>query len=590
MSESEYRRQVDSRSRQMLEAMRDRGACNSMWTAHALLDGGGDAGEVSAIVERGLNEESGPFQIFSALMLLVRWEDRLEPAAVDRIRQLMTSDLLMRGNTENHWLMYYVGSLLGAERWADEELLWNGLPPEVLRDEASRWILGMIARTAVNGHYEYDSTGYIAEHCAPYIALADHAGDPHMRHQAEQMLALLVADMALEYFHGAWAGGHSREGYRENTKTHIGPVQGLHYLYFGDEDFDPDRHCQGYVTPALTARYRPPAVLAALALDRREPRVVKKTKAPRSIYRHVDRTAVPVRKYTYLTPSFALGSTQVGLPGAPAAPIDLVSWDLSWLAPDQEGTVVCNHPYRGAGRFSAFLPGLPHAIGRSISSDKPYLQYPDRLFGASPYERMMQHEGAILLLYSIPADDDSPYLNIFLPKSLDWCERDGWILADVGEFHLGLRPLGPYRWLEIREGSNANIMVRKGNLIDGWLLRVDSLQPGLVLEAVEADEAGGFDAYCRRRSSLHLDLNGWPGEGRIAVHSFRKTRLEMHYDGPHLIDGKAVDYEAYPLYEAPGVEAALGTGRMCFEHGDDRLELDFGADRQTPQLPMRVIG
>ena len=118
MSESEYRRQVDARSRQMLEAMRDRGACNSMWTVHALLEGGGDAGEVSAIVERGLNEESGPFQIFSALMLLVRWEDRLEPAAVDRIRQLMTSDLPVRGNTENHWLMYYVGSLLGAERWA----------------------------------------------------------------------------------------------------------------------------------------------------------------------------------------------------------------------------------------------------------------------------------------------------------------------------------------------------------------------------------------------------------------------------------------------------------------------------------------
>ena len=39
MSESEYRRQVDARARQMLEAMRDRGACNSMWTAHALLDG-----------------------------------------------------------------------------------------------------------------------------------------------------------------------------------------------------------------------------------------------------------------------------------------------------------------------------------------------------------------------------------------------------------------------------------------------------------------------------------------------------------------------------------------------------------------------
>jgi hypothetical protein len=64
----------------------------------------------------------------------------------------------------------------------------------------------------------------------------------------------------------------------------------------------------------------------------------------------------------------------------------------------------------------------------------------------------------------------------------------------------------------------------------------------------------------------------------------------MHYNGPHLIDGVAIDYEAYPIYEAPGVEAPLGTGRMTFQHGDDRLELDFGVDGETPQLPMRVIG
>ena len=181
-------------------------------------------------------------------------------------------------------------------------------------------------------------------------------------------------------------------------------------------------------------------------------------------------------------------------------------------------------------------------------------------------------------------------MNIFLPKSLDWCERDGWLMADVGGFYLSLRPIGPYSWLEIREASNANIMVRQGNLIDGWLLRIDALQPGLVLEAVEAKEAGGFEAFCRRRASLHLDLNGWPQDGRVAVDSFGETHLEMHYNGPHLIDGVAIDYEAYPIYEAPGVEAPLGTGRMTFQQGDDRLELDFGVDGETPQLPMRVIG
>ena len=93
-----------------------------------------------------------------------------------------------------------------------------------MRDEASRWIGGMIERTAVNGHHEYDSTGYHTEHVSPYIALADHAADPHLRHQAKQVLSLLVADMALEYFHGAWAGGHIYTFVDSRGVTHFSDV------------------------------------------------------------------------------------------------------------------------------------------------------------------------------------------------------------------------------------------------------------------------------------------------------------------------------------------------------------------------------
>ena len=590
MSQDEYRRQVDARAGQVLEAIYERGSYRSTWTAQALLCRDEDPAEVVEIVERGLPEDAGPFQIFSAGLLLARWEQRLPAAAVEHIHRVFTTGQLARGNTENHWLMYYVGNLLAAERWATEKQFWNGLPPAAMRDEASRWIGGMIERTAVNGHHEYDSTGYHTEHVSPYIAVADHAADPHLRHQAEQVLGLLVADIALEYFHGAWAGGHSREGYRENTRTYIGPIQGLNYLYFGDEEFDPDRHCAGFAAPALCAEYRPPEVLARMALDRDTAHIVKKTKAPRTIYRHVDRPSSPVRKYTYMSRSFALGSTQVGLPGAPAGPIDLTSWDLSWLAPDQEGIIVCNHPYRSPGRFSAFLPGLPQGIGRSIGSDKPYLQYPDRLFGASPYERMMQREGAIIVLYDIPEDDDTPFVSIFVPRNLSWCERQGWIMADVGSFYVALRPIGAYRWLEIREGTAANVMVGKGDLIYGWLLRIDDVKAGLILESVEADQTDGFEDFCRRRAGLHLDLNGWPRDGIVSVDTSDGTRLHMHYGGPHLVGGEPIDYEAWPLYEAPGVEAPLGTGRMKFEKDGDSFELDFGVTADDPLVPMRVIG
>jgi hypothetical protein len=577
----EYHRQVDDRARQMLTACYSAGRHRSLWSFHAAMACGGDPEELVEIARRPL--EPGPFNIIPGVALLSRWGDRLPRAAIDPLRQLFTDSLQQRGNTENHWLMFYAGNLLATEIWASEPTFWNGLPPAAMHAEASRWLLGMIARTATIGHYEYDSTGYHTEHFVPYLMLAEHARDPVMRCQAGLMVDLLLADMALEYFHGAYAGGHSREG-NVNTWTQVGPGQALNYLYFGDEEFDPDRHCQTYATPAVASRYRPPAVLARMALDRHAPHVVRKTKAPRAVYRHVDRPAEPVRKYTYMSRSFALGSTQTGLPGAPAGPIDLTSWDLTWRGPRHQAKICCNHPYRSPRRFSAFLPDLPQRVGRSVGTRKPYLQTPDRLFGASPYERMMQHEGAVIVLYQIPADDETPFVNCFLPKAHAWCEQAGWILADLGGFCVGIRPIGAYEWEKIHEPG------KDGNWIDGWLLRIDDRHAGLVLEAVEMAEAGSFESYRRVRADAHFDLDEWPSKSRVAIDTFAGVRLEMTYDGPHHIDGEAIDYSAYPLLGAPGVDAPLGSGRATFRHGEDTLGLDFGIDADAAPLPMRVIG
>jgi hypothetical protein len=366
-------------------------------------------------------------------------------------------------------------------------------------------------------------------------------------------------------------------------------VQGLFYLYFG-EDLDPARHLQGFTCPLVSMDYAPPEIVIRPARERPYPAVVKKTKAPRSIYRHVHRRAAPVRKYTYLSRSFALGSTQVGLPGAPAAPIDLVSWDLSWPAEKQQGTIVAAHPYADPGRFSAFLSCLPQMAERAIATDKPYLQYPDRLFGASPYERMLQHEGTIVVGYRVPAEDRRPYVNLFLPKGLAYHEAEGWIAADAGEFFVALYPVGPYRWLEIREATRAHLLVREADLVDGWLVRIDSLHAALVLEAAEAAAFSSFETFLDARAACPPEVSRWQTDGVLAASSTGGSRLELRYDGVHRIDGVPVDYGAYPLYEAPGVSAAVGEGVVRFEHDGDELVVDFQVAPTDPTLPMRSIG
>ena len=599
MNQDTYNKQVDFRAKQIVQKKIELGV-SGLWDLNALLATDSNESQIVEIVRKSLSDQTdgwggqpagGPFHVFPCGALIARWSDKLPGEAVEIIKNFMTAGILERGNTENHWLMFYVGSLLAAEHWPDIDRMWNDLSPEANRREATRWILGMIERTAINGHHEYDSPQYHTEHLVPMIILVEHALDPHLRAQIKQVLSLYIADMALEYYHGAWAGAHCREGYRENTWKRSGSIAALQYLFFGDEDFDPVHHTHTFCIPAATAAYRPPALFSEIAIDRSTAYVVKKTKAPRTIYRRVEHEARPVHKYTYMSPSFALGSSQTGLPGPGCGPIDLISWDLTWKGENHEAKICCNHPYRSSERFSAFLVGYPQNIGRQIGTDKPYLQWPDRLFGASPHEKMMQHKGTVVILYRIPPDDEAPYINLFLPRTIAWVERNGWIMGDTGTgAYVAVYPIGRYNWTEIREAGSVRFMATNPNQIDGWLLRISDINGGLVLEASEADCHESFDTFCSKRATLQPDLDGWPKRDKVEVVTLDGDHLEIFYDGPHRVNGQEIDYDSYPLYEAPGVHAPKGTGRMTFRRGPDEVHLDFGVDATKPLLPIRVIG
>ena len=590
MSESTYHAQVEARIAQVIEVMaRD---ARSTWDGHALIVSGSDDARLSRLLENGLGHmtpgpdarlSSGTFEIITAMTIVMRAEHRVQASAVERVRTVMTQAILHRDNTENHWLMHYTSLLLASERWPEVECWGNGLSTAAVHAESSRWILGMIERTARFGHHEYDSSIYHILHMVCMTALADHARDEEMRRQADNVLALFVADLALEHFHGTWAGGHSREGDRQNTWTYPGSIAGLQYVYFGG-DFDPASHCDGRLGPVLSSAYRPPSVFSEIANDRAQAHVVRKTRAPRAIIRHAQQDATPVRKYTYMSPSFALGSTQVGI-APPAGPIDLISWDLTWLGPRHEAKIVSNHPFRDPGRMSAFLSETPQTLGDLVGRAKPQLVTDDRFAGASPYEQMLQHEGTLILLYRIPEADDCPFVNLYLPHSIHWVQRDGWILGTQGDFHIGVRPLGPCAWHRLQDRQ-----------VDGWMVRLDGPDTGLVLETVEASRLD-FAAFCEARVRARVDVSGWPHDNRVRVDTTSGDSLQMDYgDGPnrepgvHVINGQRVDYESYGLYAAPGVDAPLNTGRMTFARGDVSLSLDFGIDPQAKPIPMRVIG
>ena len=400
-----------------------------------------------------------------------------------------------------------------------------------------------------------------------------------LKARARDMATLFIADMALEYFKGGWAGGHAREGYRENTWTTIGCTATLMYLYFGGPTFE-NAHAHQAMCPALTAHYEPPAILSAIANDRSQTREVKKTKAPRNIYRHVDMDAGPIHKTTYTSQSFALGTTQIRLPGAPAGPIDLVSWDLTWEGPKHEAKIVSCHPYVDPGRFSAFLSELPQDIGRSVPAAKPYLQFRDRLFGASPYEQMMQHGKSAIVLYRIPPEDTHPYVNVYLPRGVTWQQDGPFLYGDADSFFVMLRLMGDFRWDYVHDAD----------YVDGWVLRLTGPGVGLVIEACEKDAHDDLELFAGSFDDDVVDLSNWIAGNHVKYRSSAGELLEMTYGGEHRVNGKTIVYEEWKLYDAPEAQAEMNSGIVQFEHEGRSLTLDFEVDPKSEMIPMRVIG
>ena len=111
------------------------------------------------------------------------------------------------------------------------------------------------------------------------------------------------------------------------------------------------------------------------------------------------------------------------------------------------------------------------------------------------------------------------------------------------------------------------MLVREGDLIDGWLLRIEDLDPGLILEAVEADRAGDLASYRRWRTSHPPGLTGRPHDGTVMVTTRHGHLLHMVNDGEHTVDGERIAYPGYPLISAPWVDAPLGEGKVRIRRG-----------------------
>jgi hypothetical protein len=487
---------------------------------------------------------------------------QLRPEARRALRDAWRTYMPFRGDTENHWLLYYTSMYLMAQLWPNEpgESWFTGKSSAENQREAAAWIDSWIRLTTSRGQGEYDCTHYIGVYLLPMSYLAAWAGDPVMRTRATMMIEYLLADYAAENLNGIYVGSHARTDDKMVLEKWHSVAGDFGYLLFGlGPKSEP---MAGYALYyALASAYQPPEILQRIATDRSRPYTHYERQRTRNRWRFHDELHGPVYKTTYVRREYAVGSDQGGI----LQPIQQHSWDVTWAVDDPRGvhnTFFTVHPYSSLYELQTYFTFGPDFGVEEVVRSKRTYDSPDKFLGGSPYEKIFQDQDTVIVLYSIAPGTRFPHINGFISKDLNEFVQDssGWIFLRGGQALIAARPLQPYSFKPIQGG--------------GRRLFSPYLNNGIIVQVAAASEFAGLEAF--RRAILELPLE-FRLEPRPAVRfrSLRGRLLEFTYGETPRADGRPLDYANWPLFGGPFLEAAVDSQELVMKYGSLRRHLDF---------------
>jgi hypothetical protein len=212
---------------------------------------------------------------------------------------------------------------------------------------------------------------------------------------------------------------------------------------------------------------------------------------------------------------------------------------------------------------------------QSVTSEgKPSYVAPDKLLGSSPYEQVLQDQDTIVALYDIPAGELHPRINGFFAKVLTEVveHASGWIFARGGRAFLAYRPLAPHHWTEHRAypHSRSTETVPTG----GRVLVSPHRRNGTIVQAAAASEFESYAAFQAAIIALPLSYELKPTP-TVSFTSLRGQHLQATFGEAPRVNGEAVDYGAWKLFEGTHLNAAVGGRRLTISHGELERVLDF---------------
>lgn len=598
-SYQQYLRGYEARALEIRSAF-DTSHAASYYTVAARYASGNGIAIADSLFRAALREPRGDmFWMFPVIGAYLHGKDKMSPATRATVRNAWKTYAPYRGDTENHWAMYYSTLYLAAEQWPDlpGSEWFNGKSSRENLEEARDYLIDWIRITTTIGQGEFDSPDYFPEYAISMCLLSQFAQDPVMRKRGQMMMDYLHADFAAEHLAGQYLGGFSRIYQPAVFKPLLSGASGFAYLYFGTGTAADtlagslpetpkarppgESPWSGWVLLPALSDYRLPEIIYHIATDRSKPYLHKERKRVRNVIRFGPEKNPPVYKQTYVTADYGIGSLQGGI----LQPIQQHTWNVRFLSGRPYTTIFGLHPYWSSYELGMFFPEEIKPLIADVVASKGTYNNPDKWTGGSPFERTFQHRNTLLVLYDIPPGTMTEHIDGFFPGSLDERREDasGWIICRAGNTYVGWYPLQEAEWMKEVDppGQQPNLQVgwpesvREPAPPVNWRLRSHRLQNGYVIEARSKKEIGSFEAFVSALRSRIPKATMTPGKVAVEYTTIGNDRMRFAFPEDRTLNGKKVDLTRYRLFEGPWLNAETGSEKLTMTWGTMKRVLDF---------------
>ncbi|MCZ6674459.1 MAG: hypothetical protein O7C75_16135 [Verrucomicrobia bacterium] len=543
------------------------------------------------VIEMMQTPGSGPFWMLPVVTVTFSGKNLLSQEAHAAIREVWRTAYQLRGDTENHFAMYYTMLYLMSEMYPNEpgSTWYTGKSSEENLAESREYLIDWMDLMTTVGQGEFNPTHYIGEYAIPMLFLVSWAEDPEMRLRGKMTLDWLIAGLAANTLNGVLRGPNSRTDDRSVVERWNSLASFFSWLNFGNCPPTKGFNWGNYYA-IVAANYDVPEVIYRIATDREGSFEQRDLKRSRHRWRYSDVAKAPIYKTTYMKNEYAVGSYQGGM----ADPIQSHVWDVTWATPDPRGlhpTMFSVHPYSASKGMQMYFNVRPDTMVKAVAAEgKPSYDVADKLVGCSPYEQVFQDLDTIIALYDIPKGTRFEQVNGFFSKDLTNMSEDasGWIFAQGGDTYLAYYPMAPYHWESHKAykrlpstGGYKYERVDSGSQV----LISPHVKNGTILQAASASEFSNFVAFQVAIRALPLEVRLEPIP-RVKLYSLRGKEIRFEYGSAPVVNGKRIDYSKWKLFEGPYLNADKGSRKLVITHGRLKRTLDFN----TMTISDSVVG